>query len=36
MHHMPHIAYEASMEHYFQVSENYKALPLEPQLDKGK
>jgi hypothetical protein len=36
MHSMPHVAYAASMAHFVQVPRNYKALPLEPQLDKGK
>jgi hypothetical protein len=36
MHSMPHIYFVSSMAHSVQVLKNYKALPLEAQLDKGK
>jgi hypothetical protein len=33
---MSHVAFVVSMVHFIQVPRNYKELPLEPQLDKGK
>jgi hypothetical protein len=36
IHHMPLVASVASHAHSVQVSRNYKAFPIEPQLDRGK
>jgi hypothetical protein len=36
LHSMPHVASAASMAQSIQVPKNYKMIPIEPQMDKGK